>query len=166
MPNSYAKTTLRHYALLTVIRFKIKKLNKTVVADKHPQSVVVKMNDDEADITVWPWKKVKPKPKPIKKQNQVSSVLLTKKIALEPAPSTSSNQHTLLSDSTPNNLNEDENEAIDMTTEDPTDESAKNTGNLLKLLPQLWLNFTHTSLNMRGHSELLLRICTSRRISF
>lgn len=80
MPNSYAKTTLRHYALLTVIRFKIKKLNKTVVADKHPQSVVVKMNDDEADITVWPWKKVKPKPKPIKKQNQVSSVLLTKKL--------------------------------------------------------------------------------------
>jgi len=96
-----------------------------VVDDKHHQSVVVNMNDDEEETTVWSWQRVKPKPKSLKRPNQVSPILLKKKIALDSAPSTSYNQFAILSESTPNNGNEDETEELDMITEDTLDESAK-----------------------------------------
>ncbi|XP_020808002.1 uncharacterized protein LOC110183986 [Drosophila serrata] len=83
------------------------------------------MNDDEDDKKVWSWQSVKPKPKAIKRPNQDSPILLKKKIALDFAPSTSTNQFSLLSDSTPNNGNEDETETLDIITEDTLDESAK-----------------------------------------
>lgn len=96
-----------------------------MVDDKHHQSVVVNMNDDEEETTVWSWQRVKPKPKSLKRPNQVSPILLKKKIALDSAPSTSYNQFAILSESTPNNGNEDETEELDMITEDTLDESAK-----------------------------------------
>ncbi|KAH8306759.1 hypothetical protein KR044_013041 [Drosophila immigrans] len=83
------------------------------------------MNGDEDDITVWSWQRVKPKPKAIKRPNQVSPIVIRKKITLDSAPSTNTNQFSLLSDSTPNNGNKDETEALDMISEDISDESAK-----------------------------------------
>lgn len=127
MPKFYVEATLE--LSKSVTRFVKTKQNKniTVVADKHQKSVVVNMSDNEDDTSVWSWQSTKPKPMRIKRPNQVSPILFKKKLALDTAPSTSYNQFTILAERSPIEKGNfaDENEALDMITEDNIDEPAK-----------------------------------------